>query len=233
MSLRERLAKPGYRYLAVLLLLVLVGSAPVWARRLLHRFAYFHVRKIEIRGTRYLQPTDVVARLRVDTMRSVFDEVASLEARLKAHPQIASAIITRRAPGTLIVSVVEQEPVALVPSNDGLVPYDSAGRALPIDPSRTTMDLPILSTPDAETLHLLGAIMHRVPRIFDRISQAERAGPNDVIFVLEPALRIRIPLGVAPNRLQDIFPVESDLARRHEQPVELDLRYRDQVIARL
>jgi hypothetical protein len=34
-------------------------------------------------------------------------------------------------------------------------------------------------------------------------------------------------------RLADIFPVESDLARRQARVKELDLRYRDQVIARL
>jgi len=35
------------------------------------------------------------------------------------------------------------------------------------------------------------------------------------------------------TRLADIFPVESDLARRQLRAEELDLRYRDQVIARL
>jgi cell division protein FtsQ len=34
-------------------------------------------------------------------------------------------------------------------------------------------------------------------------------------------------------RLSDIEPVERDLAQRQLRPVELDLRYRDQVIARL
>jgi len=35
------------------------------------------------------------------------------------------------------------------------------------------------------------------------------------------------------DRLADIFPVENDLARRQVHVDELDLRYRDQVIARL
>jgi len=40
-------------------------------------------------------------------------------------------------------------------------------------------------------------------------------------------------LGVSVARLADIFPVESDLLRRRANVAELDLRYRDQVIARL
>ena len=46
-------------------------------------------------------------------------------------------------------------------------------------------------------------------------------------------LRVRLPLDLSVERLADIFPVESDLARRQARVGELDLRYRDQVIARL
>jgi hypothetical protein len=38
---------------------------------------------------------------------------------------------------------------------------------------------------------------------------------------------------VTVSRLADIFPVEHDLARRQARVAEIDLRYRDQVIARL
>jgi cell division protein FtsQ len=44
---------------------------------------------------------------------------------------------------------------------------------------------------------------------------------------------VRASAGVAPQRFRDIFPVESDLARRNERAAELDIRYRDQVVARL
>jgi cell division protein FtsQ len=37
---------------------------------------------------------------------------------------------------------------------------------------------------------------------------------------------------VTVARFRDILPVEADLARNHLRAVELDLRFRDQVIAR-
>jgi hypothetical protein len=46
-------------------------------------------------------------------------------------------------------------------------------------------------------------------------------------------LKVRASMGVSVSRLADIFPVESDLMRRRANVAELDLRYRDQVIARL
>jgi hypothetical protein len=47
------------------------------------------------------------------------------------------------------------------------------------------------------------------------------------------SLRVRVPLDLSVERLADIFPVESDLARRQVHVGEIDLRYRDQLIARL
>jgi hypothetical protein len=46
-------------------------------------------------------------------------------------------------------------------------------------------------------------------------------------------VRVRALTGLSVVRLADIFPVESDLARRQARVEELDLRFRDQVIARL
>jgi cell division protein FtsQ len=44
---------------------------------------------------------------------------------------------------------------------------------------------------------------------------------------------VRTMTSVTLARLSDIEPVERDLARRQLRAAELDLRYRDQVIARL
>lgn len=232
MKFPERLRKPGYRYLAGIIALGLLAMAPRWGMNALHRLAYFHVRKLEIRGVTYLQPEDVVARLRVDTIRSIVDDVAPLEARLRSLPQVASVAITRRFPGTLIVTVQENMPVALVPRGDGLQPYDSLGKPLPIDPSQASLDLPVLTVPDPRALRLIGELRATDPRMFARISEVAPAGP-DLLCTLTSSLRVRASAGVAPQRFRDIFPVESDLARRNERAAELDLRYRDQVVARL
>ncbi len=120
--------------------------APRWGRANLRKLAFFRVRRLEIRGARYLAPDDVVARLRVDTLRSIIDDVTPLEARLRALPQVAGVEITRKLSGTLVVKVQENLPVALVPRGDGLAAVRFArGRALPIDPSRAALDPPMLT----------------------------------------------------------------------------------------
>jgi cell division protein FtsQ len=72
--------------------------------------------------------------------------------------------------------------------------------------------------------------------LYRRLSEIrrERAGPGDeeLLFVLD-SIPVRTLGDVTLNRLADVELVEQDLARRRVRAGEIDLRYRDQVIARL
>jgi len=196
--------------------------------------AFFHVGKVEIEGARYIDPADVLARLAIDTAASVWMDLAPLERRLAAHPQIGAVRVRRKLPGTLVVAIEENLPVALVPSRGGFRPYDGAGRMLPIDPSRVRVDLPIVLRPDTAVLRLLAEVRAADPPLFARISEVRRAGKSGgELLVTLDSVPVRAMLDVSARRLAEIYPVERDLARRQARVAELDLRYRDQVIARL
>lgn len=233
MKFPARLRKPGYRYVAAIALAAALLSSPRWGRRALRDMTFFHVRAVELRGLRYLQPRAVMSQMRVDTTWSVWDDLTPVADRLRRHPQIAQVTVARRLPGRLVVTIRENVPVALVPAGDGLVPYDSAGRALPIDPSQISLDLPIAEQRDTAVLRFLAALRSTQPALYARVSDVRRVSAADMLVRLTPDLVVRAPLGLAPERLADIFPVERDLALRQARVAELDLRYRDQVIARL
>jgi cell division septal protein FtsQ len=154
-------------------------------------------------------------------------------------------------PGTIVVTIEENQPVALIQSPTGLLPYDSLGHELPIDPARANLDLPIVATNDPVLLKLVGEIRYAEPRMFARIEEVRRTARDEILLTIARSpvdsargkddaaqisgetLRVRVPIGLSVERLADIFPVENDLARRQAHVTELDLRYRDQVIARL
>jgi cell division septal protein FtsQ len=225
--------------------------AAAWGTRSAARqMAFFRVRSVEIRGARYLQPSEILSRMRIDTLASLWGDLEPYGQRIRHHPQVSGVSITRRMPGTLVVTIKENLPVALIQTPAGLLPYDSLGKQLPIDPARTNLDLPIVATTDPVLLKLVGAIRSEEPRVFARIEEARRIGREEILLTLSrgsnsPAnagdaamperrlLRVRVPVGLSVERLADIFPVETDLARRQVSVGELDLRYRDQVIARL
>jgi len=242
---RERLRKPGWRILGALFLVAVIMGAAWGVRAGARQMAFFRVRSVEVRGARYLQPSEIISRLKVDTLASLWDDLTPYRDRIRGHPQISDVTISRRMPGTIVVTIKENLPVALIQTPTGLLPYDSLGKQLPIDPARTSLDLPIVATDDPVLLKLVGAIRATEPDVFARIDEVRRTGRDEILLTLSrgatagavppenKTLLVRVPVGLSVERLADIFPVETDLARRQVRVGELDLRYRDQVIARL
>ena len=223
-----------WQLVAGVLLAALALAAPFWGPRLLSRLDFFRVRKVEVLGLRFTPPAEVLSRLAVDTTHSVWEPLDPLAARAATHPQIERATVRRRLPGTLVVEVVERRPVALVPVGAQLRAVDERGVALPLDPSRTPVDVPVVTAPLRATsvYHLLGAMQREAPALYARVSSVRLVAGDELLLQL-PNLPVRTMTSVTLARLGDIEPVERDLAKRQLRAAELDLRYRDQVIARL
>ncbi len=228
---RSRARRWGWRVLLGLALAAVV-AVPWWGRAALQQLDFFQVRAVEVQGARYLDPAAVVQRLNVDTLDSVWDELAPLALRLRTDPLIEDVSVVRRLPGTLVVRLTERTPVAFVATGNGLQLRDAGGNLLPIDPNRTPVDLPVLATPDTAVLRLLGELRSAQPEFYARLSEVQHAGPHELIFRLY-TLTVRTSTDVDAQRFGDLKLVEDDLAQREQRAVELDLRFRDQVIARL
>lgn len=220
------------RRISRITILLAVVSSPFWGRALLRSMDFFRVRRVEIEGLRYATPDEIVSRLRVDTLASVWDNVGPLEARVAEHAQVRAVRIKRKLPGTLVVVVTENPPVALVNTPRGLIVTDADGDSLPVDPTRIDVDLPILARKDSLLLRLLAETQAEEPALFARVSEVRRVGRGEVVFEL-PEFRILADSAVNAARLAEVLPVELDATRRSWRPRELDLRFRDQVIVRL
>jgi cell division protein FtsQ len=258
---RTRGARAARRAAAALVAgaaLAAAAAAPAWGPRALGRLAYFRVRRVEVEGARYASPAELVARMAVDTGASVWADLEPLAARVRAHPLVARAMVERRLPSVLVVRVVERVPVAMAAGAAGMSLYDSAGALLPVAPARASrVDVPVVAGPDRALLRALGALRATAPALYARVSEARRGrgGRDELVFALTPepgpaapraganaapqaaapptAVLMRAAPGVAAARFADAALVERDLARRGVRPLELDLRFRDQVVARL
>lgn len=228
---RPRWVIPASLAAAVALLIL----SPLWAPLLLRRMAFFRVRHVEVIGARYVAPRDVLDRLRLDTVSSVWDPLGPLESRVARHPLVREVRVERKLPGTLVVRLAEFSPVALVATPAGLRAYDERGRQLAIDPATKDVDAPVLSggVPGPVVLRLLGAARSEAPELYRRVSEVRREGDGTGIVLVLDSLPVHAPADVTLQRLADVELVEQDLARRGLRARELDIRYRDQVIARL
>src|SRR5215204_6527843 len=213
MSSLSDVARTRLRLAAIVTSAIVVVASPWWGRFIASRLSYFRVRRVEIVGVRYLAPNDILSRLRVDTTRSVWDDPTPLERRVAAHPQVGTVSIRRKLPGTLVVSVVENMPIAMVSTESGFLVFDERGRQLPLDPSKVPVSLPIAARRDTALFRLLARVRAERPRIFARLSDVTRTGDREVLINFE-GLPVRAMLDVTPDRLAEIFPVEADLAKR-------------------
>ena len=219
------------RRLAALGVLLALLS-PWWGPPALRPLAFFRVRHVEVRGWHYATPARVAQRLRLDTAFSIWNDLAPLETRVLADSVVREVHISRHLPATLVVNVLENDPVAIVSGSAGFAVYDANGKLLPIDLTRKDVDVPIIQRRDTMLLRLLGEIKAGNPAFFSRVSDVQRVGGGEVLFHLLH-VDVRTTADVSVERFAQISSVEQDLVHRHLQASELDLRFRDQVIARL
>ncbi|MBL8958573.1 MAG: FtsQ-type POTRA domain-containing protein [Gemmatimonadetes bacterium] len=219
--------KPGWFVVAALVGLVL-WTVPWWGRDL----AFFRAQFVEVRGTRYARPEEIRRRLGIDSTASIWMSVDTLARRAERHPQVRSARVSRRLPGTFVVDVEENEPVAFVPGTKGLRAYDENGRLLPMDPTRVDADLPIAERPDTALLHLLADLRVELPELFARVTEVRLGGREEFRLYFD-GIPVRVRRGDGAERFDGLSSVLRDLASRGVTPLELDLRFKDQVIARL
>lgn len=234
------------RRIWVVLAAVLLGTtAPAWAPPLLAGVPLFEVREVGVVGARYVPPDEIVRLADVEPGASVWDDPASWEQRVEAHPLVREARVSRAGARRLEIQVREAEPVALVATPE-LVPVDAGGRVLPLDPAESELDLPILAggaevrsgrIGGGSARRLLGALVElreADPGFVSQVSEVA-AGPRGEIEVVltrdEACDRILLPAGEPVAALRR---VEMALARRPDSvAVEVaDARFDGQVVLR-
>jgi cell division septal protein FtsQ len=198
--------------------------------RLLQRLEFFRIRRVEIAGVQYLAPAKIIAALGLDARSSVFDDLLTAGAGLRALPGIQSAMVKRRLPGTLEVVVEEAVPVALAPHGASMALLDSSGRVLPFDPAATAPDLPIAASADRVIAQVLARVQEHDPVLFRRISVARRV-QDDVVIDLD-GRRLWFSPAVTAEDIRAVMAVVQDLARQGRSYEELDGRFAGQVIVR-
>lgn len=240
----------------------LVLAAAAAAPRALRHVDRFNVRRVEVRGTRYLVPIDAVRASGITRRSNLFDDLGPWKEALEHHPLIAAVRIDRVLPTTLRLVVTETQPIALLAEGEGetegavagavsLRAVAADGRILPIDLTAADLDLPVVSAPatapkdgfveDEETLgtlRLLERLRRTEPAIYDWISAATPLGAGGGV-----SIRLREPAGAEALlssdplhlQLQELKIALADLTARHEiaRLVRVDARFREQIVTRI
>lgn len=207
-----------------------LAAVGVWlAPRLLREVEFFQVRRVEVRGARYLAADTLVAALALGPDASLFDGTDGMAERVFAIRGVAESKVHRRWPGTLVITIREHEPVALAQQDGVLGMMDRRGWILPYDPTREPRRLPIAEV-DQAVARVLGRVMDTEPEVF---AQLERAGrlEGDVVLV-GGGRRYLLRADATVRDIQALGAVVRDLAERGREYQELDARFSDRVFVR-
>lgn len=218
-----------------------VALAAAWLPDALAELDYFRATEFSVVGSRIVDVEEIIATASIPRYASVFDDVHSWERRLERHPLIRRARITRELPETLILTVEERVPVALV-ANALLSPVDRDGKILPLDPSEHRMDLPLLRADlgggelSTSQVRILAMEVERLtaddPSFMAAVSEIALDDKGDATVVVAGDVLVRFRPPLSHPRLRDGLTVLKDASRRRpdQRAAIVDLRYADQVV---
>ncbi|MGA9115906.1 MAG: FtsQ-type POTRA domain-containing protein [Bacteroidota bacterium] len=209
------------------------------------------VTRIEVRGTKVLTEGEIVRRAGVRPGDRLFAlDLFAVRCSLERNPFVGSAFVERDAPGRLILTVQEREPVAVAAAGR-LVPLDAGGMGLPEVESERIFDLPVLTglapgdLPEPgrravhpalrEALRVLGAARRLDEGLFRQISEVHIGPGGDlVLYTAEHGVPVRFGRGGIGEKLLKFEAFWRDIVG-HRDAGELrsvDLRFRDRVVVR-
>jgi cell division protein FtsQ len=208
-----------------------VAALAVLAPFALRTMSFFRVRRVEVIGARWLAPERLVDALGLATDQNLFDPIGDAEARVGAVAGVVRAEVSRRVPGTLRVTVVEREPVGLASGRDGMVPLDCDGRALPYDPARSGLTLPIVERADSVLVRALCVVRVGDSALYDAVNAVRYGGGGSVMLDLG-AQRVRLRAAPTTSDVAAVALVRRHLDETGQVFAELDVRYQGRVFAR-
>lgn len=237
-----RITRRGRRRLLFALMVAAIGlSVPVWAPRLLATLPAFQVSELRVTGTEHVPPDEIRA-LAVAPDASVWDDAATWEARVRAHPMVREATARREGFNTFEIAIVERHPIALVATPE-LRPVSGDGYLLPLDPSSESLDLPIIRGPvETEGGFVTGPVMRelivalaRLDRTrSDFMSMVSEVGPaaeGGYRFLLLPGAGADVVLLPGDEPLRALDRVSIALGQIEDRRVaRADARFRGQVV---
>ncbi len=131
------------RWLLRLLILVPLVLGVIFGGHFLVTASYFQVQHIQIEGTRNEQIITAIQRLQLGGANIFLANTSADTAQVEALPPVLSASITRSLPDTLVVHVVERQPVLIWQVGSSMFHVDATG--VLIDQTQQVNGLPLVS----------------------------------------------------------------------------------------
>lgn len=231
--------------------LALLIVAVIWSKNkttaLLQDIAGLKLEKVTVDGNHYLSEDEVIKTAALPLGESMFklDLNGSLQ-KVEAMDWVDRAFIERRLPRSIVISIRERKPVALLDNGD-LYGVDADGRILPTSPALLREDLPLISgasgvveavgtTKAAETLKpaldLIAFLQKKDPVLGQDVSEVNLSEAGSVKVTFIDGIQATFDPPIEETDLKRMALVLSDLNQKGKRAAAMDFRYRGMVLVK-
>ncbi|MGH7122403.1 MAG: cell division protein FtsQ/DivIB [Acetobacteraceae bacterium] len=196
--------------------------------------AGFRVQKVIILGRVHTPPALLHAALGVRAGDPTFGfSLAAARKRVESLAWVKSAVIERRLPGTIVVSLTERHPFAIWQNDGHFTVIDRVGDSVEERDVRAFRDLPLVVGPGApkHAATLLDALAE-LPGLSKRLAAAVRVGRLRWNLVLKDGTTVELPDGHAAEALQRLAALEARYALLERPLAVVDMRLADRLVLR-
>ncbi|MGH7067564.1 MAG: cell division protein FtsQ/DivIB [Acetobacteraceae bacterium] len=196
--------------------------------------AGFRIERVVVLGRDHTSAALLEAALGVHKGDPTFGfSLAAARARIESLPWVKSAVLERRLPGTIIVSITERSPLAIWQNDGRFSVIDRLGDTLVERDVRAFRGLPLVVGPGAPkyAATLLDALAD-LPALEQRLAAAVRVGRLRWNLVLKDGTTVELPGGHAPAALIRLAAIEARYALLERPLAVVDMRLADRLVLR-
>ncbi|MFQ5603424.1 MAG: cell division protein FtsQ/DivIB [bacterium] len=204
-------------------------------------------KEMKVEGNRLLSDTEVLSLVAVDSSKNIFNiDLSRIKKSVEQHPLINRAEVSRRLPSSIVIEVVENEPIALL-NKSTLFPIDENGNIFTKYRLSMLHDYPIIShisevddssAPNNELAIILGFLKEIKEHQFTFYSEISEISYSPKYGVYCYLAQGAIPVFMGENdyrtkghNLQEVLNI-LDQEKKWSEIEYLDLRFEGQVVVK-
>lgn len=208
----------------------------------------FKLAKVTLQGCRFLRAEDVMKTAGLPMGENMFKlDLVEAAARLEKMDWVEKVYLERRLPQTVLISVKERKPAALLDSG-ALYGVTEEGRVLSASEELSQVDLPLLSgvrvTPEAigttglaaalkPGLDFLAFLSKREDGLAQEVSEVNLSDPQALKVTFIDGVTATFDTQVTGVELRRLDLVRSDLSHKGLRAGSMDFRYEGTVLVKL
>jgi len=236
--------KKTLRVFAFVALVTLLGVGIQNAYSSLAESDFFRMSYIKVEGNHLLPEQDVIDWSQLEVGENLFTcDLEAVTKRIEEQSIVKRVLLRREPPETVVISLEERQPVALVATPIGLMGLDVDGQLFSLP--QAPVDLPILThlkmTKDSTGVYhskkllvltkFVTDLKNETPEFWNEISEIQVTTKNAVtVFLVGDQLTLHMHLENPKQQVQNFRAYTQASSRKIADLAYIDLRFENQVV---